>query len=109
MTKEQQEACEALADKYCEIYRFASREQKQKMFFHYKDGFKAAQTPEMLMLNPLVKGLVEALDNINKHDACVALTQGRYEKFNNYEEAWYGVADYAGKALAPFKEVDRGN
>lgn len=50
MTKEQLEACEKLKQKLI-----------QTKCVGFNDGFQAAQTPEMLILNPIVKGLVEAL------------------------------------------------
>lgn len=46
---------------------------------------------------------MEALENIKNHDACRALTQGRHEKFNSFEDAWLGVAEYAGQALTTLR------
>lgn len=54
MTKDQIEACEKLAKEH----RF--RVDKYG-YSGYKAGFQAAQTQEMLMLNPLVKELVRVL------------------------------------------------
>lgn len=93
MTKEQTEACEKLA---YEIYKGDGGHTilNSRCF---KDGFKAAQNPEMLMLNPLVKGLVGALDELN----CLMedVRTGNYEpdSFTNQPSS---------KALAPFGKLD---
>ncbi len=59
---------------------------------YFLQGFQAAQDPEMLMLNPLVKGLVEALEIIiNKTTVNDTSANHNYKK-------------YAMEALAQFKE-----
>lgn len=54
MTEEQKAACDRVFNRQ---YNWYEIDQIHETFV---DGFQAAQTPEMLMLNPLVKGLVEA-------------------------------------------------
>lgn len=107
MTREQQEALEALAEKYGQFGDYSGGSEQDISVASFQAGFKTAQSPEVLMLNPLVKGLVEALNNIHIHNACSALTNGKREKFNSFEDGWFGIAEYAGKALAPFKGVEK--
>ena len=122
MTKEQQEACEALAEKYCgsatrkfvdmnDIPSYAAspvyNENKA-----YQAGFQAAQTPEMLMLNPLVKGLVEALREYepdNKWEQFIS--GGNIFGYQEGDFIWaFDTENPNGltkQALAPFKEVEK--
>ena len=82
MTKEQAEACEKLTDN--PKYNGPAKP-------YFIAGFQAAQSPEMLMLNPLVKGLVEEIEGwIN----------GYHETFCREE----CLCAKPNKALAPFKE-----
>lgn len=96
MTKEQKEACEALALKIYAYDWHSGVDQNSGPRYGFESGFEAAQTPEMLMLNPLVRGLVEALS------------------FHKAGQAYYRVgdeaktvADLTEKVLAPFKEVEK--
>ena len=85
MTKEQQEACEKLAKSANKVwYDFQHKRIGTSYYCGFTDGFQAAQTPEMLMLNPLVKGLVEALEG------CI------HPRYYTVE------SNIAEKALAPF-------
>ena len=61
MTKEQTEACEKLGQHHLGSW------EKDNDYPVFKEGFQAAQTPEMLLLNPIVKGLVEALKPFSKN------------------------------------------
>lgn len=60
MTKEQIEACEKLAAEKIDQEIVDDIDNLFKVIF--TEGFQSAQSPEMLILNPIVKGLVEALE-----------------------------------------------
>ena len=107
MTKEQTEACEKLAEEYCgpavrefrdldgvPSYAASPVYNENKA---YQQGFQAAQTPEMLMLNPLVKGLVKALEKITTYKS------SEYVHRSSMDDM-YAIRETANKALAPFKE-----
>ena len=87
MTKEQLEVCEKLGQHHLGSW------EKDNDYPVFKEGFQAAQTPEMLMLNPLVKGLVEALH--------------KSECESHYHHEGFSCSNYPCfiyEALAPFKE-----
>lgn len=88
MTKEQIEACEKLGQHHLGSWY------KDNDYPVFEEGFQAAQSPEILMLNPLVKGLVEALFWYGENAA--SINQMKFDPFD--------CGAKAAKALAPFKE-----
>ena len=116
ITKEQQEACEASAENdwlnpECEIdwrgiigHDFTAA---------YRLGFQAAQSPEMLMLNPLVKGLVKAAYQVSDnqflqygHGCNGAVSDLTHQYKMGVTDGHRLAKTWIDKALAPFKEVD---
>ena len=87
MTKEQIKACEKLAinfiNKEIDLGHLTDAENKSLQEI-YKEGFAASQSPEMLLLNPLVKELVRVI-------GMVTHVGSPYDKIIN-------------EALAPFKK-----
>jgi hypothetical protein len=86
MTPEQEKACNALA-----IQTQWSYEQQSA----FKKGFQAAQTPENLLLNPLVKEIMFSLMGVL---TCATSQDPIYS-----QEVYMKEVARAQKALAPFK------
>jgi len=101
MNKEQTEACEALA-KIHDVNFVLNKNFKSltaSAGFSFKKGFQAAQTPEMLMKNPLVNGLIEALDVSRYH-----WIEGVQMHDIEADRATHPLSK-AQEAIEPFKEV----
>ena len=125
MTKEQQEACKALAKKFVKTDAAYEGAEQRVWECGVEYGFQAAQTPEMVKLmsaeqllgHPLVKGLVEALGHYAKKSnwrfTCGDEISDHYENMpNDNDHSGNGTRGYysgarARKALAPFKEVEK--
>lgn len=97
MTDEQKAACEKLEKiKTQEVHdKFTDKEYEQNTRISWfqiglKTGFQAAQTPEMLMLNPLVEDLISRLK----------ISTMYLDEMGNWGDTIIGNNE----ALAPFKE-----
>lgn len=93
MTKEQIEACEKLGQHHLGSWY------KDNDYPVFEEGFQAAQSPEILMLNPLVKGLVEALKKTKHLGNCSCNDVGGFDICSYCQITHHRI-----KALAPFKK-----
>ena len=105
MTKEQHEACEALAEK-CAKKDLGDG----SSYYGFIEGFKSAHqpeqianlTPEQLMNSKWVKGLVEDLTGVTDYLHDIWANKKEYAR----DLAKEGF-DKHQKALVPFKEVEK--
>ena len=91
MTKEQKTACEASEPSWVK-----SATNKTHCKGCFADGFQAAQNPDNLLLNPLVKGLEDSLRE------CIGILCRTYGA-DLESERMKNIC----KVLAPFKEVEK--
>jgi hypothetical protein len=72
----------------------------------YRDARKIVflQSDKIEKLEKENEKLKAALETIADARTCEELTNGLHEKYNNYQDGWFGVIEYASKALKEVKE-----
>lgn len=79
MTPKQQEAFDKAARNYSQPELIKS----PIAYFAYTAGCQAAQTPEMLLLNPLVEALVDAIESLHYHYGSCAESDNALKPFED--------------------------